>query len=504
MNIFIVGLHKLSARWLNSLMTLLLFGLGVSIISLLLIVNHQFERKLKRNIEGIGMVVGAKGSPLQLILSSVYHIDDPTGNIKISETKLIRKSPFVKKAIPLSYGDSYQGLRIVGTTPAYPEHYEAEIDEGRFWEKPMEAVIGSDAAKKTGMKIGDLFVGSHGLTEGGDHHHDHEYKVVGILDRSNSVIDNLILTDLRSVWEVHKEKESHLEEGHEHDEHSEHEEHANHDDHAHDGESEDHSEHDDHSSHNNNEHEEHGDHDDHDHDEGENHSGHDDHAHDGDEDHSGHDHGEHAHEGHNHESGSVVLGQRTEGDILEELSDDPEAEITSMIVKFGSPRGALSMPRTINTETNMQAAVPAYEADRLFKIMGLSTQALQVLALVIIIISGLSVFISLYNSLRERRYEMALMRVTGATRLKLFLIIIIEGTALSVLGFFLGIIMSHAGMYVLSTYLEDTYRFSFSAFVFLPGEILLLPGALLIGALASVLPAIQASGTDISRTLSEH
>ena len=81
-------------------------ALGIAIISLLLLAGKQIEEKFTRNVAGIDMVVGAKGSPLQLILASIYQIDSPTGNISMEEANRLTRSPLVKSTIPLSMGDS--------------------------------------------------------------------------------------------------------------------------------------------------------------------------------------------------------------------------------------------------------------------------------------------------------------------------------------------------------------------------------------------------------------
>ena len=89
-------------------LSLVLFALGVGLISLLLILNKQLQDQFEKNLAGINLVVGAKGSPLQLILSSMYHIDSPTGNIPIKSAKALMnpKHPLIDQAIPLSMGDS--------------------------------------------------------------------------------------------------------------------------------------------------------------------------------------------------------------------------------------------------------------------------------------------------------------------------------------------------------------------------------------------------------------
>ncbi|MEO0340775.1 MAG: ABC transporter permease, partial [Bacteroidota bacterium] len=135
--------------------SLLLFGVGI--ISLLLLIQHQLEQKFDRDLKDIDLVMGAKGSPLQLVLSSVYHLDAPTGNIQFAEARKIMEAPMVQEAIPLAYGDSYRGFRILGTTEAYLNKYDAQLQEGRLFKVAMEATIGMDIAQKTGLKVGDTF-----------------------------------------------------------------------------------------------------------------------------------------------------------------------------------------------------------------------------------------------------------------------------------------------------------------------------------------------------------
>ncbi|MEO0779550.1 MAG: FtsX-like permease family protein, partial [Bacteroidota bacterium] len=162
---------------------------------------------------------------------------------------------------------------------------------------------------------------------------------------------------------------------------------------------------------------------------------------------------------------------------------------------------ALNMQRNINENTDLQAATPAIEINRLYDMMGVGTQALRVLALVIILVSALSVFIALFSSLKERRYELALMRVMGASRGTLFFLLLAEGVLLAGLGCLLGLLLSHGGMGLLAAYLEEAYRYPFSGWLFLPKEFQLIFASIAIGILAALLPAFQASRTDISDTL---
>ena len=428
MNIFRLSLRNMASRPLSTTLSLILLTLGVGMITLLLQMSRHIQMQMENNIRDIDMVVGAKGSPLQLILSAVYHIDAPTGNISLAEAKSLEKNRLIASAVPLSYGDSHQGFRIVGTTAQYPELYQAKVAQGRLWEKPFEVTIGATIAQKLGTKIGDTFTGTHGLTEGGESHDSHAYQVVGVLGYTNSVIDQLILTSTESVWAVH---------------HHEEEDKAT----ASSGT--------------------------HDHSEG--HEAHDGHAHG-----KGHE----SHEAHNHDT-----------------NDDADQEITAMLIKFRSPMGMVRIPNMVNEKTNMQAALPVYEIERLFNLMGVGVSTLTMIALVIMAVSGLSVFISLYSALKDRQYELALIRTYGATRWQLVALVVQEGLTLTLLGFVSGFVVSRLGLWLVSSVMQANYHYNFSGWAWIEEETWLFATALSIGLLASLIPAIQAFRINISKTL---
>lgn len=443
---------------LNLLLVVLLFALGVGLINFLLTVNEQLKDKFDKNLAGIDMVVGAKGSPLQMILCNMYHIDNPTGNITVKEAKpfLNPRHPLIKKAVPLSLGDSYEGFRIVGTDYSILDIYAAEIATGNLWKNNLEVSIGRAVADKTGLKIGDSFLSSHGFVQDDDFAHDHAaFRVAGILKETGSVVDQLILTNTATVWEVHDHEEGE-DAGEGHEEHD-------HDHEGHDHEGHDHAEHD------------HADHD---------HAGH---------DHSGHDHSGHDHSGHNHETPAF------------NLLEHEDKEITSVLVQFKSRSNfqALNMPRNINQNTDMMAASPAIEINRLYDMIGVGSRALQMLAFLISIVSAISIFISLFNSLKSRKYELALIRVMGAKPTNLFTLIILEGIILALISFVVGIVLSHIALWFMAGNMSESYKYSFSSWSFGKRELYLLLFSLAIGFFASIIPAWRAYRTDIHETLSK-
>jgi putative ABC transport system permease protein len=225
MSLLRLSLAYIRARALNATLNLALLVLGVGTIVLLLLFSVQLEDRLTRDARGLDLVIGGKGSPLQLILSSIYHVDFPTGNIPLAEAERWAAHPLVAEAILLALGDSLAGFRIVGTEHAYAEHYGAELADGRLWQNPFEATLGALVAANTGLRVGDTFVGSHGLAPGGPEHGEHPYTVVGVLEPTASVLDRVVLTPIESVWLVHgMEPHAHHEGGEHH--YAEHDEHV--------------------------------------------------------------------------------------------------------------------------------------------------------------------------------------------------------------------------------------------------------------------------------------
>lgn len=434
MNILQLSWKNLINKPLSLLMSTILFALGVGLVSLIMLLNRQLDQQFERNLEGIDMVIGAKGSPLQLVLSSIYHLDAPTGNIHIAEAKafLRPEHPLINRAIPLSLGDSYQGFRIVGTTPNIIDHYQAELGEGKIWAAPLEVTIGSRVAEKEGLKIGDQFYSTHGLDINEDLEHDDAdaFKVVGILQPSGTVIDQLILTANESIWEVHDHAGPVAAEPAVEDAEAEHE------------------------------------------------------------------------EGEVHEEGSAHDHSEVPADLP--LHEQVDRDITAILVNFKARNAmTLNLPRTINENTNLMAANPSYEISKLFDQLGLGEQVLKWLAYIIIGVSFLSIFISLYSSLKDRKYELAIMRTLGASPGKLFRLIIFEGLLLAILGFLMGILLSHIGIELIGRFVKSADRYGFTGKTFLAGEAWLFAGAIFVGLLAAVIPAWQARQTDIHDTLAE-
>lgn len=378
----------LRARPLGLVLNLILLSLGLASITLLLLMSQRIERAFERDLAGIDVVVGAKGSPLQLILSGVFHLDTPTGNVPLAAIDSLSAHPQVAKLIPISVGDNFRGFRIVGTSPAYVQHHGAALAQGALWQAPMQAVLGHAVAKASGLQLGDSFAGSHGLGSGGASHGSAPYTVVGVLASTGSVLDRLVLTATESVWQVHEEQN---------------------------------------------------------------------------------------------------LSSTDSAEDRAALVAD--REITLALIQYKTPLAAVTFPRFINTTTEMQAAAPAVEVARLLSLVGVGADVLKALSGVLLLTAGLSVFVAMWSSVRERRADLALLRMLGAPPHRVAGLLLCEALWLAVLATGLGLLwgqVAAAGLGGLLQ-LEKSFMISLSW----PVELWLVPALALAVSLASALLPIR-------------
>lgn len=394
MSILKISIRNLLNKPLSALLTVIMLTMGVALVSMLILVGEALDESFKKNIKGIDMVVGAKGSPLQLILAAVYQIDNPTGNVSRSEAQKLARNPMVESAIEVSFGDSYKGRRIVGTSHKYTELYEATLRDGALWDAPFEATIGSTVAEEFGLKTGDTFYSAHGADMNAEVHEDHPFTVVGVLNPSGTVVDRLLLTSQQSIWDVH---------------------------------------------------------------------------------------------------GTVTDSAAVAG-----------REITALLIKFKNKMGMISLPRMVNQQTNMQAALPSIEVNRLFELFGIGISTMRIVAIAIMLLGGVSVFVSMLSALKERAYEMALIRSMGASRFQVFFMILTEAILLGVVGTIFGLLISRSGIAFLNGYADQQFGIAVDIWHLLPAEYILGLITIIICIFAATLPAIHTIRMDVSKVLSSY
>ncbi|MBY8965652.1 ABC transporter permease [Algiphilus sp. NNCM1] len=363
-----------------------LMAIGIATIVLLLLFGHHLEERMRGDAAGIDLVIGAKGSPSQLVLSAIYHADIPTGNIPLAEAQRWAEHPMVRTAIPQALGDSWRGFRIVGTTTAYPALYAAGVREGRLWQAPGEATIGA-AVAASGLAVDDSFSGVHGFSPEGHVHGDSRYRVVGVLAPTGTVIDRLILTSVESVWAVHG------------------------------------------------------------------------------------------------------------------TAEPTDPEITTLLIDYATPFAATTLPRLVNSQSQLQAAAPAVQTNRMLQLLGVGIDGVRAFAWLLVVSAGLGVFIALYHALEARRYELALLRCLGATRGEVLISLVVEGVLLSLAGTLLGVFVGHLVAELAGQWLGFAATEGLTGWQWLPAESWLLLYGTAIGALAALVPAIRAYRRDVTAVL---
>ncbi|PZP55140.1 MAG: ABC transporter permease [Micavibrio aeruginosavorus] len=397
MNPLKIAYAALISRPFHSFLNASAVAAGVALLVTIFLLSDAIQQSISRNSQGVDIVVGAKGSPVQLVLSTIYHSDIPGGNIEMKDFQRLQKNPQIKEAIPVAIGDNYKGWRIVGTTPAYLDNFGAKFSQGRSFAKPFEAVAGA----ATDLKIGDEFAAMHGFTADGDDKHDfHLYRIVGVLQPTGMVLDRLITTSFESVQELH----SH----HHHDDHDAAEE--------------------------------------------------------------------------------AALGH----------------EITAVLLKVKNPVAVLNLPREINQSTNMMAVSPRFQMVKLSQSLGVGKNALIGIGYGVMGLSFLMLLSTLMASLSARKYDLAILRVMGASRFILSSIIIAESLMLTIAGSAIGILAGHLISAVIGFSVSGFENITMPLHLLFPSiiDIKIIMLAVAAGLIASVAPAILARRTDIASILS--
>jgi putative ABC transport system permease protein len=428
MNLFNIVGKNMRQRALATSLTALSVALGVALTVATLIIRQGMQSRFEQGTLGYEMVVGAKGSPLQLVLNTVYHLDLSPGNIPWSLFEQLRNDKRVKLAVPFAVGDNYKGFRIIGTTDALFQEFEFEPNrkfrfaEGqcfRFSEQALkhafeeaadrakgiehehhdsdavfEAVLGAEVAHETGLRLGHTFVASHGLSESPEEklHAEEAWKVVGILTPTHTANDRAIFINLDSFYHI---------KGHE-------------------------------------------------------------------------------------------IREKTAADV---------GMISSIVLKLRSPIHGLTLHREINDGGVATAAFPASEIRALFRIVGNIDRILLAQAILIVVVAGVAIAVSIYNSMSERRREIAILRALGARRRTIFAIVVLEAVAICLIGAVAGVLGGHLIITAANVFLQQVSGFSVTAFRFAATELMVLAGCVILGALCGFGPAARAYRTDVAENL---
>jgi putative ABC transport system permease protein len=451
MNLMKIVMKNMRQRALATWLTGTSVALGVALAVAIVLIKQGVQQRFEQGTVGYEMVVGAKGSPLQLVLNTVYNLDISPGNISWKLFEQLRADPRVKLAVPLSVGDNFHGFRIVGTTDALFKDFEFEpgrrpelaagrtfifseaalksafqeaeqrarerearergeevkpvpAPEGAPASRPFESVIGSTVVRDTGLQIGQTFIAAHGVQPSAEakEHTENPWTVVGILAPTRTAADRAIYINLDSFYHI---------EGHE-------------------------------------------------------------------------------------------IRQPTASAKAEEKDTDPDpGQISSIVVKLRSPIQAFSLYREINDRQDAMAAFPAAEIRKLFDIVGNIDRLLFAQAILVLIVAGVAIAVSIYNSMSERRREIAILRALGARRATIFSIVLLEAMTICIVGAAAGLLGGHLVVAVANGALYRASGFVIPAFHMQALEWYILTVAVILGAVSGIGPAWGAYRTDVAKNL---
>jgi putative ABC transport system permease protein len=455
MTVFHLVWRYFRARLLLNLLTSLTVAIGIALVVAASALSSATRTSVLQTAGGFQLLVTAPGSPVQAVLSTLFFLDVPIGNIPIDLYRELQQDPGVERLVPVNLGDSYRGHYIVGTTPEYFELLGETIGRpveaappDRAFTRPFEVVLGATTARDTGLGPGDIFVGEHGfidLPEELAHaHEEHPYTVVAVLAPTRTPADRAIFTSLETVWEVHHQRPppdiagvglladaaagDHIG-GAAHEER-----------HAPDG--------------------------------------------DADPDHVHHDdrQGDHHHD-HDH---------------------DEATEMTALFVKGESYVDLLRLSRSIDQSAHAQAIVPGRIITQLFEYLETGETVVLFLAWFAIAVAFVAIMISVLAATIERRREIATMRALGAGRGMIVTTLMLETASIAVLGAVVGVVIGRAAAYVVGGAIERMSGVHLQLAPIAAGDLLVVGIGLALALIAGLVPAYAAYRQDIATQISPY
>jgi len=456
MPLLFIAWRNFCYRALSSFLTTLSLTLGVALVVVVLSIYGIITEAFVRNASvGCNLVVGPKGSALQLTLNSVYYLSQPIENLPFTTYMEFfpaeRRAAMVEKyggdpalgerdgkyaayvgggfAIPLALGDYFGEYRVVGTTTDFFERlrHGPEVDQPFSFEagrpfveyhpehEVFEAVLGSRVAATMGLSVGDTMNPTHGDPEGKGH--GQGFHVVGIMDPTGTPNDRAVFVNLEGFY---------LLEGHAKPVDTE-----------------------------------------------------------------------------------ALIAPPERGNSPGEIPADidlltiPEREVTSILVQNRPRMFAVPLQNMINESVQAQAAAPVGEINKLMSMfVGPITKALLAITAITCFVAAVGVLVAIYNSMNDRRRDIAIMRALGARRDSVTVIILLESLIIAVLGGLIGWLLAHLAIYASGGYIEAQTGVQISLWSLSENEIYLLPLVLLLSLIAGLVPALSAYRTDVGTNLS--
>ncbi len=444
MNLLTIAWKSIRKRRLASCLTALSIGLGVMLMVLVLVIFGAVNSAFSQRSVGYDLIVGPKGSDLQLVLSAVYRMQPPIENLPYMYLEQLKKDRRIISAVPLAFGDVTQdgSFPIVGTTP---EYFENEYMPGRKYRLRgnringlFETIIGSEVSRQNGWDVGSQFTIVHGGA-GSEDVHDEKFTVVAVLAPTATANDRTVFLNLDGFYAIdgHQKPIDEIEKRMK-------------DFYAADPE----------------------------------------------------------------RLASALSQLETfkaevakEGHEHHHIHNTPDAmkEVTAILVKTRpeTPFDAISFSAELQKGFQAMAVNPVRPIQRLVQgLLGNIQKALVVLTAIIILVSGVGIFVSIYNSMSDRRREIGIMRALGAGRRHVFGIVLAESALLCVGGGVMGWLVGHGLAIVASPWVIEQTGLLINPWALNSWEAILFPVLVGLAALVGFLPAMTAYRTNVADALS--
>ena len=199
------AVKNMATKWVKILLIVLSIVISSSVALLAYNIAEQVKEGIVNTAAYYDVIVGPAGSSTQLAMNTMFFTDKPLGTIPYDNVTKLLADDRVSTAVPFAMGDSYNSAKIVGTKPDFLEG--KELADGTMFEETFDAVVGSSVAKTYGLKIGDKLVTSHGISDTGEKHEATPLTVTGILEPTKTSYDNVVFTDIETVWKIHEHGE---------------------------------------------------------------------------------------------------------------------------------------------------------------------------------------------------------------------------------------------------------------------------------------------------------
>ena len=432
-----IAYRSIQFRSVSSILTAFSMSLGVAIVVTVIVIHGVLHDSFNKGTQGYDLIIAAKGSPLDVVLSTVFYLREPVGEVPahylrvfqgreelVIENETFRFPRTFDAQIPVNIGHQFRGAPIIGTVPEFFTRLTYMGDRpyrfvspghniGFMPEDDFTAVIGSRASRRTGLRVGDTFE-PEGIDEGDDHHKP--FKIVGVLEPTGTPNDNAIFVNIRGFYDMH---------------------------------------------------------------------------------------------GHGIASGAterysaILLRAREQvSRPASAMVADPNNPAAMLADRTFIDTASMELPRILERTHDIQAVSPIREISALLEnIVGNVQLVLLVLAILVVIVAGIGMMVSIYNSMSERRQEIALMRALGARRLTVMIIILLESILLSLGGGVFGVFLGHLLIAGIGPLISEHTGIVVRFWDFQLAEIILIPGLIVLATLVGLLPAAVAYKQDVATSL---